>query len=76
MNQTDTNDTIIEEIHETRRQMAEKFGGQIAAIVDDARKRQAASGRPIWQRKSSNSLLHIRGENEMDGGHEADRDAG
>ena len=42
-------DNTVEEIHRTRRQMAEKFGGDIAAILDDARKRQAASGRPIWQ---------------------------
>ena len=34
-------DTIIEEIHRTRERMAEKFGGDIAAIVEDARQRQA-----------------------------------
>jgi hypothetical protein len=45
-------DTTIEEIHRTRREMAEKFGGDIAAIMEDARKRQAASGRPVWRPSS------------------------
>jgi hypothetical protein len=47
-------DTTIQEIHRTRKQMADKFGGDIAAILEDARKRQAASGRPLWQGRSSN----------------------
>ena len=42
-------DTIIDEIHEIRRQIAEKFGGDIKAIMDDAQKRQESSGRPVWQ---------------------------
>jgi hypothetical protein len=47
-------DTIIEEIHQTRRRMADQFGGDIDAILEDARKRQAASGRAIWH----GSVLH------------------
>jgi hypothetical protein len=50
---TSDSDPIIDEIHRTRRQMAEKFGGNIAAILEDARKRQAASGRAVWQGTSS-----------------------
>ena len=46
-------DTTIEEIHRTRQQMADRFGGDIAALLDDARKRQAASGRAVWQGPSS-----------------------
>lgn len=42
-------DTTIEDIHRTRRRMAEKFGGDIVAILEDARKRQEASGRAVWQ---------------------------
>lgn len=42
-------DAIVDEIHLTRRRIAEKFSGDIAAILDDARKRQEASGRPVWQ---------------------------
>jgi hypothetical protein len=47
-------DTIIDEIHQTRRAIADKFDRDIAAILDDARKRQAASGRAVWHGKSSN----------------------
>jgi len=50
-----TRDPIIEEIHETRRKIAEKFGSDIRAIADDARKRQAASGHPIWKGKKSDA---------------------
>lgn len=46
---TSLRDTIVEEIHRTRRRIAEQFGGDIGAIVEDARKRQDASGRAIWQ---------------------------
>ena len=42
-------DSILDEIHRTREQIAEKFGGDITAILEDARKRQAASGRPEWK---------------------------
>jgi hypothetical protein len=49
-------DTTIEDIHRTRRAIAEKFGGDITAILEDARKRQEASGRPIWKgHKSTNA---------------------
>ncbi len=54
-------DTIIDEIHRTRRQMADKFGGDIAAILEDARKRQAASGRAVWQGPTSNQATHLSG---------------
>ena len=55
MNQETTNrDTILDEIHRTRQRMAEKFGGDIAAILEDARKRQADSGRTVWLGPSSN----------------------
>ena len=44
-------DTTIEDIHATRRRIAEKFGHDLAAIVEDARNRQAASGHEIWRPK-------------------------
>ena len=47
-------DMILDKTHRTREWMAEKFGGDIAAILEDARKRQAASGGPIWQGPASN----------------------
>jgi len=59
MNQPENSrDPVIEEIHRTRQQMAEKFGGDIEAMLEDARQRQAASGRPIWQGQTSNHAIH------------------
>ena len=57
-------DTIVEEIHRTRQRMAEKSGGDIAATVEDARKRQAASGRPVWQGPPSDKAMHPSGDPE------------
>jgi len=55
-------DTTIEEIHQTRERMADKFGGDITAILEDARKRQAASGRAVWRgplpNKGGNTRRH------------------
>jgi hypothetical protein len=48
MRQPTTNrDTILDEIHQTREWMAEKFGGDIAAILEDARKRQKLRDAPF-----------------------------
>ena len=44
-------DPIIDEIHRTRREMSDRFGGDFVAMLDDARRRQEASGRPIWKPK-------------------------
>jgi (p)ppGpp synthase/HD superfamily hydrolase len=44
-------DTTIEDIHATRRRIAEKFGHDLAAIVQDAQQRQATSGHEIWRPK-------------------------
>ena len=44
-------DTTIEDIHATRRRIAEKFGHDLAAIVADAKKREATSGHEIWRPK-------------------------
>ena len=60
---TTNRDTIIEEIHRTRQQMAVKFSGDIAAILEDAWKRQEASGRTIWQGPSANNALNPTGNN-------------
>ena len=38
-------DPIIDEIHRVRAEIAERFHGDLKAICDDARRRQAASGR-------------------------------
>ncbi len=48
-------DTTIAEIHGTRERLAAKFGGDIDAILEDARKRQDQSGHPIWCRTPKKS---------------------
>ncbi len=50
-------DTVIDEIHQTRRQISEKFGGDVAAILEDARARQAAAGRPVWKGKPPKKVV-------------------
>ena len=45
---TPNGDPVLKEIHQARQRMAEKFGGDITAIWDDARQRQAASEHLIW----------------------------
>ena len=54
-------DPIIDEIHRTRQRMAERFGGDILAILEDAWNRQEASGRAIWQGPSSNKAMSPTG---------------
>lgn len=49
-----TTDPILDEIHRTRREICERFGGDLHAILDDARKRQAASEHPVWSPASTN----------------------
>jgi len=50
MSQDNTDrDTTIADIHKIREEISERFGGEIRAITEDARKRQEASGRPTWK---------------------------
>lgn len=51
-----TTDSVIDEIHQTRREISERFNGDIAAIAEDAARRQAASGRPVWQRNDEKQI--------------------
>ncbi len=44
----------IEEIHRVRREISDRFGGDLAAIAEDAARRQAASNRPVWQPRTTN----------------------
>jgi len=48
-------DTTIEDIHAPRRRIAEKLGHELAAIFEDAKKRQATSGHEIWRPKPNSS---------------------
>lgn len=47
-----TTESPIEEIHRTRREISDRFGGDVFAIAEDAARRQAASNRPIWKPKN------------------------
>lgn len=47
---TSIHDSTIREIHAIREQLSDKFGGNIGAILADARERQRMSGRRILQR--------------------------
>ncbi|MEO2031320.1 MAG: hypothetical protein ABGZ35_04460 [Planctomycetaceae bacterium] len=46
-----TSDSPIDEIHRIRRDISDRFGGDIVAIAEDAARRQAVSNRPVWQPK-------------------------
>ncbi len=50
-------DSVIEEIHRTREEISNRFSGNIAAIAEDAARRQAASNRLIWKPKTPNKTL-------------------
>ncbi len=54
-------DPIIEEIHETRVEIAKRFNYDIGKISEDARRRQALEGRPLWQPESVNQMMHPSG---------------
>ena len=49
-------DSVIAEIHRTRREISERFNGDIAAIAADAARRQAAAGRPVWRAKPNEAV--------------------
>ena len=60
-NQSDS-DTTIEDIHRTRERLAARFGHDIKAILADARRRQAESGRPLCQGKPGGKHYDGRGK--------------
>lgn len=62
-----TTDPVIDEIHRTRREISDRFGGDLHAILADARKRQAASGRPVWSPESANKPMHPSGSSSVAG---------
>ena len=62
MIQKSTAETPIEEIHRIRREISDRFGGDIAAIAADADRRARASGRPIWQPKTTNRTMQQSGD--------------
>ncbi len=61
MIQKPMSDTIIDEIHRTRRVMSDKFGGDFRLMLEDARRRQVESGRPTWRPNTTNHPMHPSG---------------
>jgi len=55
-------DSTIDEIHQIRRDISDRFGGDVFAIAQDAAQRQAASNRPVWQPNTTNKTMHPSGE--------------
>ncbi|HUE70880.1 MAG TPA: hypothetical protein VMP01_08315 [Pirellulaceae bacterium] len=55
----DRSDTTIGELHRIRREMAERFHGDLFALTADAQARTQASGRKVIQR---NAAVKRRGE--------------
>jgi hypothetical protein len=47
-------DPVIEEIHQTRRAISDRFNGDIGAIAADAAARQSSSGHPVWKPEAPN----------------------
>ena len=60
-------DTTIDDIHRTRERLAEQFGGNIKAILDDARRRQATSGHPLWNAASAGNTIPLGGHEMVSG---------
>ena len=54
-------DKTIDEIHEIRYEISDRFGGDVFAIAQDADRRQTASNRPLWQPKTTNKPLQPSG---------------
>lgn len=54
-------DPVIEEILNTRREIASRFNFDITKISEDARRRQALEGRALWHPESANKPMHQSG---------------
>lgn len=44
-------ESVIQELHRLRREISDRFHGDIDAIARDAARRLAESGRPVWVRR-------------------------
>lgn len=45
-------ESVIRELHRVRREISDRFHGDIDAIAQDAARRLAESGRPVWVRRN------------------------
>ena len=55
-------DPIIEEIHETRREIARHFDCDVHRISEDARRRQMLEGKPVWQPGAADQRMQLGGD--------------
>ncbi|MCY2988970.1 MAG: hypothetical protein NTY19_14030 [Planctomycetota bacterium] len=55
-------DPIIEEIHETRREIAQRFDCDVHRISEDAKRRQMLEGKPLWQPGAANQRMPLTGD--------------
>ena len=55
-------DPIIEEIHETRREIARRFDYDVHQISEDAKRRQMLEGKPVWQPGVANQRMQLTGD--------------
>ncbi len=60
MIKNNVHDTVVDAIHQTRKEIAQKFDGDISKILNDARKRQATSGRVVWRGKLSSQSIKTK----------------
>ena len=57
-----TSDSPIDEVHRIRREISDRFGGDVFAIAEDAARRQATGNRPMWRPHTTNKTMHPSGE--------------
>jgi hypothetical protein len=57
-------DPIVDEIHAVRREISDRFDGDVRAIASDANARMLASGCPIWK-PADNHAMHRSGGGEL-----------
>ena len=66
----DLND-IIGTIHQWRREISDQFGGNLAAMIDDANRRTELSGRRVLRRgELTNKSMHPSGGSTVSGNSE------
>jgi hypothetical protein len=76
MIQKSTPETPIEEIHRIRREISDRFGGDIAAIAADADRRAQVSGRPIWHGKTTDRTIPNNADGKSSGDGQSNGDDG
>ncbi len=54
-------DPVVDEIHAVRREISDRFGGDVHAISADANARMLASGCPIWEPTGNHAMQRSGG---------------